>query len=167
MTKWFEGAKTVSEVKKRYRELVMQYHPDRGGNEQSMKEITDQFPTALSKAEPDPEGTETESPEKEKDYEFITVSDDTLDKLATVCELNVEVELIGSFIWVWDYGPHEIFALTMMGFTWSKKYNGFFWADWDYIKKTQGEIARAPEDHTADKMRRKFGSERKKKRGFI
>lgn len=37
MNKYFAEIKTVEELRKRYRELLKQYHPDNGGNEETMK----------------------------------------------------------------------------------------------------------------------------------
>ena len=34
MNKYFAGVKTVEELRKRYRELLKQHHPDNGGNEE-------------------------------------------------------------------------------------------------------------------------------------
>ena len=40
MTKYFTGVKTVEELRKRYRELLREYHPD---NENGSTEITQQI----------------------------------------------------------------------------------------------------------------------------
>jgi len=43
-TYWFDGCKTPAEVKKRYRELCKQYHPDTGtGDVKKMQEINVQY----------------------------------------------------------------------------------------------------------------------------
>lgn len=39
MNRWFRGISKIEELRKRYRELLKQYHPDNGGNEETMKEI--------------------------------------------------------------------------------------------------------------------------------
>ena len=37
--KYFENLETMEAVKKQYRKLAMKFHPDRGGNEEILKEI--------------------------------------------------------------------------------------------------------------------------------
>lgn len=40
---WFEGCYSQNEIKKRYRKLCFEHHPDRGGDEEKMKEINIQY----------------------------------------------------------------------------------------------------------------------------
>ena len=41
--KWFNNPTTAEELKKQYRKLAMQHHPDLGGNEDDMKEINAEY----------------------------------------------------------------------------------------------------------------------------
>ena len=37
MNKWFAGVTTIEELRRRYRELLKQFHPDNGGDEETKK----------------------------------------------------------------------------------------------------------------------------------
>lgn len=43
MNKWFAGVTTIEELRKRYRELLKQFHPDNGGDEETMKTINIEY----------------------------------------------------------------------------------------------------------------------------
>lgn len=43
MNKWFAGVTTIEELRKRYRELLKQLHPDNGGDEETMKAINIEY----------------------------------------------------------------------------------------------------------------------------
>ena len=40
---WFQGCSTWDQIQSRYRQLMKQHHPDRGGSEETAKEINEQF----------------------------------------------------------------------------------------------------------------------------
>ena len=41
--KWFKGIKTIEELRKMYRELLKEHHPDNGGNVSDMQEINSEY----------------------------------------------------------------------------------------------------------------------------
>ena len=41
--KWFKGVKTIEELRKLYRELLKEHHPDNGGNVSDMQEINSEY----------------------------------------------------------------------------------------------------------------------------
>ena len=45
--KWFATCATFEEVKKLYKTLVMQYHPDKGGSLQIMQEINVEYDISI------------------------------------------------------------------------------------------------------------------------
>ena len=40
---WFSNCQTLEELKKLYKQLVFKHHPDRGGNEELMKQINVEY----------------------------------------------------------------------------------------------------------------------------
>lgn len=158
--KWFKDCKTFKEGKKKYRELVMEYHPDRGGthaSDEAMKEISNEYQQFLQVAVPEEE--QKHEDDGSAKYEF---TNRFYTQLSEVSMLNVEVEIIGEWIWVWDWSPMDIISLVAMNFVYSKKYGGWFW--FDPARPPKG---RAPEDWNAQTMRDKFGSKEHQKRRFI
>ena len=41
--KWFQGITTLKDLRKEYRRLVVKYHPDNGGQEDTIKEINAEY----------------------------------------------------------------------------------------------------------------------------
>ena len=49
MNKWFAGVKTIEELRKRYRELLKQYHPDNeNGSVEATQEINAEYDRLFS-----------------------------------------------------------------------------------------------------------------------
>ncbi len=45
---FFKDCRTLQEVKQQYKKLAMQYHPDRGGDEETMKQINQAYDSIIS-----------------------------------------------------------------------------------------------------------------------
>ena len=45
--RYFENCNTIEELKAEYRRLAMKNHPDRGGDEETMKAINQQYDEAF------------------------------------------------------------------------------------------------------------------------
>ena len=58
MGKYFQNVKSIQELRKRYRELLKEHHPDNGGNEDVMKEINAEYDRlfAILSKEKQPDG---------------------------------------------------------------------------------------------------------------
>ena len=41
--KWFQEINNLNELRKLYRKLVVKYHPDNGGSEETIKEINAEY----------------------------------------------------------------------------------------------------------------------------
>ena len=47
--KWFNSPRTLEELKKQYKKLAVQHHPDLGGNTQEMQEINAEYDVLFEK----------------------------------------------------------------------------------------------------------------------
>lgn len=47
--KWFKNADTLEFLRKEYRKLVIKYHPDNGGSEETIKEINSEYDILFKK----------------------------------------------------------------------------------------------------------------------
>ena len=45
--KYFKDLNSMEAVKKQYRKLAMKYHPDRGGDEETFKQINNEYEQAM------------------------------------------------------------------------------------------------------------------------
>jgi hypothetical protein len=116
---WFFGSRTEREIKKRFHELMLIHHPDRGGNLQICQEIVGQYREALKSCQ----YTGVEWNGQHQDYQY----DETLEKefeeamnwamTLTFCK----IELIGTWLWVTGKTQPIRDMLKEKGFHWAKR----------------------------------------------
>lgn len=95
--KYFIGIKTLEELKKEYKRLVIVYHPDRGGDEEEMKVINAEYDIVFNRVKHVHKNMKGEFYEKET-KETPSEFKDLINKLMRL--KNIEIEIIGSFVWV-------------------------------------------------------------------
>ena len=151
---FFAGCSTVAEIKSLYKTLAFKYHPDHGGSTEMMQALNNAYEQALK----DCDGkTVIGSDGKEHTYRWDAETEKTLidmiDKLMSLQMENVEVDLIGLWIWVTgDTKPHkESLGKNGLGLSWHstrlcwyfKPYAGRSWgsnASLEELAKTYGKV---------------------------
>lgn len=148
--KYFEACTTIDKLRKLYRKLAMENHPDRGGSTEIMKEINAEYDRAFeamkrkhnTQAASTGSRTINETPE-----EFRRV----IEKIINIP--GIIIELCGSWIWVSGDTRAVKDQLKAAGLFWAKKKGMWYW--------------RSPEDavhsrHTKsmEEIRSKYGSTR-------
>lgn len=147
MTKYFANCKTLEELRKEYKKLLKQYHPDNaGGSEEKTKEINTEYEKAFEALK------NNDTKENEWKYDF---SKDDLFKatLQAIINLNVNIEIIGCWIWVTGdtYSVKE--ALKTAGFKWCSNKKAWSWhAGERYFKKSKNKLS-------MNDLRNLYGSE--------
>lgn len=115
---FFQSAATIEELKKMYKKLALKHHPDRGGDLETMKLVNRQYGEAMERL--------GESAKMDQAYRNI------IDFLMAF--ESIEVELIGSWVWV----TGETFPLKAQlkahGFKWGSKKRAWYWYEGDYKK---------------------------------
>ena len=93
----FTDCKTLDEAKKRYRDLAMKLHPDKGGRKEDFQELQNQF----TEFRPETEKYKTEFQEW-KPTEFMHI----IEQLLKIME--IEIEVCGSWLWIsGNTKPHK------------------------------------------------------------
>ena len=145
MNRWFRGISKIEELRKRYRELLKQYHPDNGGNEETMKEINleyDRVFADLSRFSSN-SGQCTGEEQKAENEAFKSV-------MEQIAHINATVEVIGS--WLWVHGGYEYRELLKsVGFRFAPKKKCWCWHYGEYRKYHKREVP-------LDVIRAKYGS---------
>ncbi|MGI2906161.1 hypothetical protein [Tolypothrix sp. VBCCA 56010] len=141
MTNYFASTNTVEDIKTLYRNLAMQHHPDRGGNEEVMKEINRQYHEALKACE----GKTSQTAEgDERTYHYkADVENELMDKLLELLKLrSLNIALIGYWIWVsGDTKPNRE-ALKAAGLQWHSERKVWYYKPqgWKKSKKSKGSL---------------------------
>lgn len=127
MKQYFEHLKTVEEVKRWYRHLAQEHHPDRGGDLRTMQEVNAQYHAKLRALN----GQESRK-EDGSSYQYRydqAVEEAVANKIAELLALNLPVDcaLIGTWLWVsGDTRPWKE-QLKTIGFKWHPTRACWFW----------------------------------------
>lgn len=148
MARFFVNCNTLEELKKQYRRLAMQHHPDRGGSLEIMQQINAEHDELF-------EMLKKQHNAKADEYHQTT---ETAAEFRDIIELlmkldGVIVELCGSWIWCsGDTKPHKE-ALKAAGLRWSQNKKQWYWRHEEEGHKWHRG------NKTMDQIRRKYGSQ--------
>ncbi len=125
---YFKDCHTVAEIKKRYRKLAMEHHPDRGGDTATMQEINAAYHAALAKKH---ETAEAGSDGREHTYYYNEDHEqaiiEKIDELIAQNLTGCDIWLIGKWVWiVGETKPHKE-ALKEAGCKWHAKRKCWYW----------------------------------------
>lgn len=139
--KWFKGIETNEELKKAYKKLAKQYHPDlnNGTTNDIMKEINNEYEQLFNKVKN--QHTTAEG----KRYEKATgeTSEEFIDIINKIINFNIDIEIIGT--WVWCFNSYEYREqLKNLGFKYSTARRAWVWHSGEHkarrSKKSLAEI---------------------------
>jgi hypothetical protein len=142
--KYFYNCHTLEEVKRKYKELAMLHHPDRGGNTATMQEIN----------------LEYEEIQKNPLFDFSKQSEEDQEEFIRYPEIinqiigleGLIIELIGNWIWIsGNTYPHRG-RLKQIGFYFAPKKVMWYYRPSDYKSSN-----RSPK--TIESIRLKYGSD--------
>lgn len=140
--KWLNNLHSIDELRQKYKELLIKYHPDNNQNDTTsiMQEINSEYDYLIKKLKGEPTSNDCSY----DDSEFKSILD-ALVKLHS----NIIIEVVGT--WIWVYGPDtkEIKdKLKELHFKWSPKKQKWHWGtsthritkevDMDYIRIKYG-----------------------------
>lgn len=148
--KWFNNPKTLEELKKQYKTLVKQHHPDHGGNEENMKEINNEFDKLFERLKNVHETADGKTYTKETS-ETAAMYREIIDALMKL--ENIDVEIIGSWIWVTGDTYNAKENLKALGFHYAKSKRAWYYHADDYRKLSRRR-------YTLDQIRDLYGSEK-------
>ena len=151
---WFEFCGTLEELKKTYRRLAMQYHPDRGGDNETMAEINAQYERLFDELKT---RNNRKANANQQGYKFT--QETANDYINIINELlkydGLTIELCGYWVWVsgntyaakdtlkslnfrWSSGKKKWYFDTITRNTDKKRYHGK--TSMDHIRAKYGSI---------------------------
>lgn len=148
--KWFKDCSTVEEIKKVYRTLAMKFHPDRGGDTETMQQLNAAYHTALKNC--DKQAATGADGEQHTYYYNAKVEQEIMDKLFELLRVKMDatIMLIGRWIWIEFDGKPAVEvreAIKKIGCVWHSKRMMWYWrpaeARTHYSNKDLGSLAAA------------------------
>ena len=120
--KYFTNIRTLDELKAAYRRLAMQYHPDMGGDTETMKAINAEHDGLFEALKQKHNATADE-------YHQTT---ETPEEFRAIVELllkldGLTVELCGSWLWIGGNTREHKEALKAAGCRWSSSKKMWYW----------------------------------------
>ncbi len=144
--KYFNQCKSIDEIKAMYKQLAKQYHPDCGGDTETMQAINAEYAYACGNVFKGDNLTEEETDEK------MRMSEEYRRVLESIINLaGVIIELVGNWIWVTGNTYPVKKQLKEAGLFFASKKLAWYYRAEEY--KTKGG------KKTLDEIREKYGSE--------
>ncbi len=148
---YFDNVKDLDDLKKQYRELSKIYHPDKGGSTEMMQELNSEYEKVRKRLKKGANLTDEESDLEDKVNDIYK---DIINELVAI--EGIEIELIGSWIWISGetYPIKEI--LKELGFKYSSNKKMWYWHTGEFRKKSYKTLS-------IDDIRNLYESKRVKK----
>ena len=136
---YFKGIEIIKDLKSEFRKLAKMFHPDlnkeKDGSE--MKEILNQFKrySNLFETESKKQGAYFQY----SSYDELKFEKELLEKIILLSNMKmkeVEIELIGNWIWIFGNSKPYRLELKKIGFKWNQKRVAWFYNVTPYRKKT-------------------------------
>ena len=164
MLKYFKDCTSKEECKKLYKKLAFMYHPDRGGDTETMKAINAEFDYVMennifksSKKDTSKKDTKKDTSKKDtkKDYDFS--SSQFKDIISALIRLEgLEIEITGCFIWVTGNTYPQKDIIKSLGFRYSRNKKAWYIAPPEYFAQKRSY----KKSYSMNDIRNKYGSQK-------
>ena len=135
---YFTNCKTAEDLKKEYRRLAKQLHPDCGGNETEFKTMQAEFEKAFERLKNIHVNAAGETYTKET-TETATEFMELINKLLKLDGVNIE--LCGAWIWLTGNTKEHKETIKAYGFSWSKNKSAWYYHRDPYRKKSKKTVS--------------------------
>lgn len=144
--KYFKNIKDVNELKKTYKKLALQLHPDKGGKKEDFQEMSAEYEKVLKMIL---SGTMTcEQMESE-----LKIDEQMREALNKIIHLNVTIEIVGSWVWLTGNTYPVKDEIKKCGFKFARKKSAWYWNDGTFKKYTK-------KTYSLDEIKNKYGSQK-------
>lgn len=139
---FFKNVKNLEDLKNQYRKLAKKYHPDiNPEGSEAMKKINLEFEFLF-------EQLKTKKTQTETAQEFRDI-------ISKIINLNINIEIIGNWIWITGKTYPVKVKLKAAGFKWSKNKKAWYWHPAGYKKFSKKKFS-------LDEIRDLYGSQKVK-----
>lgn len=125
---YFKDIDSLEDLKKQYKKLALKHHPDRGGDEEVMKAINNEY-------------DELEKELKKGSNIKDNLDDSFKDIINELMKYDIEIEVIGTWIWIsGDTKPIKN-ELKNLGFKWHGSKKMWFFHDGEFKRRYKKELS--------------------------
>ena len=152
--KYFNGINDLNELRSKYKALLKKHHPDNGGDTKICAEINREYDEVFNRLKNSAyKSASTEEEKTKAKHEYDSEEDRKLrETLYRILHLNINIEIIGVWIWV-DGETYEIRdQLKALGFQWSRARKKWHYSPYKSKGYRRGKKA------SMDELRGKYGS---------
>lgn len=148
--KYFASCETLEELKQTYKKLIFKYHPDSpNGNEEITKVINSEYDFLFPRLKNTFTNSKGEQYTKQNDESVNTYKD----IINSIIHLHgIQIEIIGSWIWITGETKKYKETFKQLKFRWSKNKMAWYYHNEPYRKKSKNK-------YNMDDIRNLFGSE--------
>ena len=133
--KWFKNVETIEQLRKLWRKLAFQHHPDRGGDTRTMQEINDEYDRVSARLIMG--NADFSDNRKKYEAEASGIIREIIEKIIQLD--GITIEIIGSWIWVTGETRRWKEQLKAAGFKFSRSKIAWYWHHGTY-RKNNGRI---------------------------
>lgn len=141
MKKYFQVCKTKQEAKKLFRELAKKYHPDtQNGDNETMVNIINEYEKVLKTLPSEKTDNTNETSEQTEEEYKQAITAEMEEIINNISHLPIDIEIIGTWIWVSGDTYKYKSYLTAYNFTWCPKKKMYQWHSEKDGKKWHGKV---------------------------
>lgn len=145
--KWFQECSTLNDAKKRYYELVKQYHPDKGGDTATMQEINNAYTFVCAKLARGEQNATAEDINTS-----IEEAEAYREAINAVINLDgILIEIVGAWIWLTGETRQHKDTIKAAGYWYASKKQAWYF-------RTDEYKVRSKRHYSLDQIRAKYGS---------
>ena len=146
--RFFKNVTTIEELRKQFKALAFEHHPDRGGNEEDMKIINAEYKDLYECVKFTHQKADGTTYTKQEETE---IPDNFREIINAIINFNVDIELCGAWLWVFNGYAYKT-QLKELGFFYCshKKARAF---TFEIPKKNKHKL-------TMNEIRNAYGSEK-------
>lgn len=142
---YFNNIRTLEELRKEYKRLVKANHPDNGGSVETIKIINVEYEICFKILE----NADTVS----SNNKYNMAEDEMIREIINaIINLNIEIEICGSWIWVSGNTYSCKQELKNSGFHWASKKKMWYWHNPEEQTRSNGKTS-------MNDIRMKYGSQ--------
>lgn len=146
MNTYFKEVNTLQELRKQYKELLKQHHPDNGGNVADMQSINAEYDKLFKMLKDRHVNSQTaNSDKKDTDYNNMKYDFEEDEKLREMLNKiinfsGITIEIIGNWLWCFDsYGYRK--ELKELGFKYAKNKKAWYFHTEAFRKRSHRTLS--------------------------